>query len=352
MTKLYLAMEKELLIVDEQTEAVWSRLSGMQPVSLATDPFHPERIYCGTFGRGLWRSTDGGDTWEPVGDPGLSLKPVTGGITHPHVMAVAVSKAESRQDFGTVYAGTEPSGLFVSRDGGDTWREWRELRTLPSATSWSFPPRPHTHHVRWIAPAPEQAERIHISIEAGAVIRTLDNGHSWEDRKFGGPIDVHTLLTHHAAPQRLYAAAGDGFRNPGREYAESRDAGETWEPMSEGLEHHYLYGLAVDTVNPDLRLVSAAESPRHAHDPVDACSYIYRKEGDHPWERVDQGLPAPEGTVIPTLTAHPSQPGRFYALSNRGLCRSTDGGRSWVPVNIPWKEAYRWQHHHALLVVE
>ena len=51
---MYLAMERELLVANEQN-GWWvdTRLEGLQPVCLAADPLKPERIYCGTFRRGL-----------------------------------------------------------------------------------------------------------------------------------------------------------------------------------------------------------------------------------------------------------------------------------------------------------
>jgi len=66
------------------------------------------------------------------------------------VTAVDVGQPEQADGFGIVYAGTEPSAVFRSVDGSDSWVDLASLRALPSADTWSFPPRPHTHHVRWI----------------------------------------------------------------------------------------------------------------------------------------------------------------------------------------------------------
>jgi hypothetical protein len=68
---------------------------------------------------------------------------------------------------GAVYAGTEPSALFRSDDRGATWRELTALLELPSRLSWSFPPRPWTSHVRWIAPNPHDADLLLVGIELG-----------------------------------------------------------------------------------------------------------------------------------------------------------------------------------------
>ena len=77
---MYLAMERELLVVHQQ-QGKWqteAHLVGMQPTCVAVDPLRPERVYCGTFGRGLWRSSDAGRNWEPIGDAGATTKPWNG----------------------------------------------------------------------------------------------------------------------------------------------------------------------------------------------------------------------------------------------------------------------------------
>ncbi|WP_449354635.1 WD40/YVTN/BNR-like repeat-containing protein [Virgibacillus natechei] len=97
---------------------------------LAADPTHPGRLYGGTFDDGLWISDDSGKTREPAGK----------GIAHNWVMSVAVSPTEERNGYLVVWAGTEPSGLFRSGDGGQTWTACPRLLDLPSRSSWSFPP--------------------------------------------------------------------------------------------------------------------------------------------------------------------------------------------------------------------
>jgi len=106
------------------------------------------------------------------------------------VTAVAVGHAGQADGFGIVYAGTEPSAVFRSDTGGDSSVDLAGLRALPSADTWSFPPRPHTHHVRWIEADASVADRLFVAIEAGALVRTLDGGRTWLDRVRGGPYDT------------------------------------------------------------------------------------------------------------------------------------------------------------------
>ncbi len=245
MTRIYVATGDALAVIGRANGGWRARLAlvGKHTYCLAADPRRPERVYCGTFGQGLWRSDDAGATWQPTGP----------GIASDAVMSVAVGPD------GVVWAGTEPSMLYRSEDGGDTWTACPALGELPSAPTWSFPPRPWTHHVRWIAPDPTEAGRVFVGIELGGVMRSLDGGRTWEDRKPGSQPDAHTLATHPAAPGAVYEAAGGGF-------AETRDGGATWRGHDAGLRWRYLWGLAVDPGDPDVLVVSASPGPREAHD--------------------------------------------------------------------------------------
>lgn len=309
--------------------------------TLAADPLHPQRLYVGAYPGGMWRSDNGGETWHDCG-AGLGLR---------GVMSIMVSPWERVGAQGVVYAGTEPSAIFRSENGGEHWQALPDLTALPSAPEWSYPPRPATHHVRWLACDPTEATRLYACIENGAFLRSPDRGIHWQDRTPDGPRDTHTFATHAHAPGRLYSAAGDGFMRPGFGYAESSDRGDHWERLSEGLHHHYLWGLAVDATDPDCVLISASPGPREAHQPgPGAEAHVYRKTADNRWHEITGGLPPARGTMAHRLAAHPTQSGVFFAVCNHGLFRSEDGGLSFALVPIPWPEAYRFRHVDGLVV--
>src|SRR5258708_40282165 len=123
---------------------------------------------------------DAGRSWEPIGD--VPFTTGKGGIPFGTITAIAVSSAERLGEYGVVYVGTEPSALFRSEDGGATWKELSAFRELPSASTWSFPPKPATSHVRCITPDLHVARRVFVAVEAGALVRSLNGGAHWEDR--------------------------------------------------------------------------------------------------------------------------------------------------------------------------
>lgn len=354
MKRYFLCMEQELIIVDDHQGdyQIQYHLQGLQPICIAMDPFYPKRIYCGTFGRGLWISDDGGDSWKPAGEMGYYYQRVTENtFRSAAITAITVSSVRPKGKYSQVWIGTEPSAVFTSLDGGETWEEYEQIQHLPSKERWTFPPRPHTHHVKVIAENVNNPDHLMVAIEAGATLRSLDRGHEWLDTGPEHPFDAHVIYTHPYDPNRLYVACGDGTFRPGRGFLVSEDNGETWQADHEGLVHQYVYGLVVSPNEPETILVSAAGAPDQAHFPGRACSYLYRKQGNGIWKKVKKGLPSAKGTIISTLATDRTEPNAFYALNNRGLYYSQDRGESWKRLRITWKDTYRHQHPYALLVV-
>ncbi len=110
---------------DGQPEPV---LRGVGALCVAVDPHDPERWYVGTFDDGLFVTSDGGTTWRhPERGP-----------EEQRVLSVSVSGSHREGGVSVAYAGTEPSNLYRSEDGGRSWQLLPALRELPASRTGPF----------------------------------------------------------------------------------------------------------------------------------------------------------------------------------------------------------------------
>ena len=309
MARLYASTGDGIARLEESNGAWHVELSlhGSGAQCIAVDPADTDVVYAGLREGGVRRTGNGGRTWVDCDLPA------------PDVFSVAVSGVD-----GTVYAGTEPSALFRSEDGGQTWRELTALLDLPSRPTWSFPPRPWTSHVRWIAPSPHDADLLLVGIELGGLMRSTDGGASWQDHRPGAQPDVHSLAWHPRVEGRAYEAGGGGA-------AWSEDAGDTWQPADAGRDRHYTWAVAVEPHDPDAWYVSASTGPFAAHGRGDPQARIYAWRAGE-WRALAGGLPEPLPAMPYALVA---ADGRLFAgLADGQLWESTDRGESWQACSL------------------
>jgi hypothetical protein len=259
------------------------------------------RVLAGTRGRGAFLSLDAGATWEQADQP------------EDDIFSVAISAAD-----GALYVGAEPSRLFVSRDGGP-WTELEALQDIPSRDRWSFPPRPWTHHVRWVAPDPHHAERLLVGIELGGLMYSDDGGATFSDHRPGAKLDAHSLAWHPQAEGRAYQAAGDGA-------AWSHDGGRTWEPADAGRDLGYCWAVALDPVDPDRWYVSAASGPRAAHSGESARGRLYR------WDDSWTPLALPPDSMPYALAATDGE--LLAGMADGRILLSAEAGESWDDIGV------------------
>lgn len=170
-------------------------------------------ILCGTYS-GVYKSVNGGASWY-ASTTGMGAKNVWGMAT-----------VESAPDL--VYAGTYDSGLYRSRDFGETWEEVpldddfiRGIAIDPSDTSVVY------------------AGGYYVQNGRGGVYKSVDSGDSWTKKNSGlDNKSVWCITIDPADNSHLFTSTGDGV-------FESWDAADTWEEISDGLVHTDVRWVAV-----------------------------------------------------------------------------------------------------------
>jgi photosystem II stability/assembly factor-like uncharacterized protein len=288
-------------------------LSGQDVRCLEVSPLNPEIIYAGTQGQGVFRSTDGGQNWQPVGLPGVIVKSIAASPHQP----------------GVLYAGTKsPPLIYRSEDNGSHWEELTGFRRVRGRWWWLSPAEPpFTAYVLALAISPSDPNIVMAGVELGAVVRSDDGGQTWSNHRHGAGRDCHQLFFHPRHSSWAYQAHGEGL-------AVSRDAGQTWAQPRAGLDRRYSMNMAADASLPDT-LYAVVAPMLKAHSP-DAQAIIVRSSQGGPWQRLTTGLPAPF-KHLPLLAADPVASGHVYlAESNGTLWHSIDTGETWhrLPVNL------------------
>jgi hypothetical protein len=298
----------------------------------------------GWFGQLIQRSNDGGATWAPVGneftyegEPGTHLW--YDGTPRPWEFKRIWHLEPSPSDPDTVYAGAEDAALFRSGDGGQTWQELAALREHKSAPSWQ--PGAGGMCLHTIVLDPLAAGRIFIAISAAGVFRSDDAGKTWRPTNRGlqsqGIPDpdsevghcVHRIARHPSRPDVL-------FMQKHWDVMRSDDAGESWHEISGDLPTDFGFTIDVHSHDPETIFVVPIKSDSE-HYPPDGKLRVYRsRTGGNEWEALTNGLPQRDCYVnvlrdamaVDTL----DECGVYFGTTGGQVYGSADGGDSWAPI--------------------
>ncbi len=240
----------------------------------------PMLFYMGTTGGGVWRTQNGGTTWENISDGyfGSSIGAIEVSKSHNNVIYVGGGEVTVR---GNVSPGT---GMYKSVDGG---RSWKNVGLLNSR-----------HIVR--------------------------------------------IRIHPTNPEIVYAAVlGDLFKDTEeRGVYKTIDGGKTWKRMLFKNGRSGAVDLILDPVNPDVVYASTWNVRRTPHDfssGGEGSGLWKSNDGGETWESLSDMEGMPEGTLgIIGVTVSPANPERVWAIienDNGGVFRSDDGGKTWTKTN-------------------
>jgi photosystem II stability/assembly factor-like uncharacterized protein len=298
----------------------------------------------GWFGQVMQRSNDGGETWEPVGNR-FEYDGIPGthqwydGTPHPWKFARVWHLEPSLTDPDTVYAGVEDAALFRSIDGGQTWQELSGLRGHDSGPSWQ--PGAGGMCLHTILLDPSDSGRIFVAISAAGVFRTDDAGKSWRPVNRGLRSDgipdpaaevghcVHRIAMHRSRPDVL-------FMQKHWDVMRSDDAGESWHEVSGDLPTDFGFPIEVHAHEPDTIYVVPIKSDSE-HYPPDGKLRVYRsRTGGNEWEALTKGLPQSDCyvNVLRDAMAVDSLDscGVYFGTTGGQVYASADAGDSWAPI--------------------
>ncbi|MFZ5852706.1 MAG: WD40/YVTN/BNR-like repeat-containing protein [Actinomycetota bacterium] len=296
----------------------------------------------GWFGQVVQRSTDGGRSWAPVGNE-FRYDGVPGthqwydGTPHPWEFARVWHLEPSRTDPDTVYAGVEDAALFRTTDGGATWQELSGLRGHGSGPSWQ--PGAGGMCLHTIVLDPVDAGRMYAAISAAGVFRSDDGGATWRAVNRGlnsqGIPDpdaevghcVHRIAVHPARPEVL-------FMQKHWDVMRSDDAGESWYEVSGNLPTDFGFPIAVHAHEPDTVYVVPITSDSE-HYPPEGRLRVYRsRTGGHEWEPLTEGLPQRDcyvNVLRDAMAVDGLDPcGVYFGTTGGQVYVSADAGDSWA----------------------
>ena len=297
----------------------------------------------GWFGQVVQRSDDGGKSWEPVGnqfqyegDPGTHLW--YDGTPRPWAFTRVWHLEPSLTDPDTVYAGVEDAGLFRSDDGGQSWQELPGLREQ-QGSAWQ--PGAGGMCLHTILLHPTDPGRIHVAISAAGVFRTDDGGKAWKPVNRGlqseGIPDqdaevghcVHNVARHPSRPDVL-------FMQKHWDVMRSDDAGESWHEVSGNLPSDFGFPIGVHAHEPDTVYVVPIKSDSE-HYPPEGKLRVYRsRTGGNEWEPLTKGLPQSDCyvNVLRDAMAVDSldECGVYFGTTGGQVYASADSGDTWAPI--------------------
>jgi photosystem II stability/assembly factor-like uncharacterized protein len=309
----------------------------------------------GHLGPTIYRSTDFGKTWKESERPPAFPKVPEGekGLVLDHVFWLTPGHASQP---GVWYAGSSPQGLFRTEDGGRTWEGVAGFNTHPMRNAWSGGPgdgTPDGPKMHSINIDPRNPNHIYIGMSSGGVFESIDGGKDWKplnkgcaadfipikDPEFGH--DPHCVYLHPLMPDRLYQQNHCGI------YRMERAEG-SWIRIGNNMPKEVGdigFPIVLHPRDPDMVWVLPMDGsgvwPRTSPKGK-PCAYVTRNAGKT-WKRLDKGLPKPAWLTVKRQSMaadHHNPVGLYFGTTSGELWASRNEGEKWTCLASHLPEIY------------
>jgi hypothetical protein len=298
----------------------------------------------GWFGQVVQRSNDGGKTWNPVGNQ-FTYDGIPGthqwydGKPHPWEFKRVWHLEPSLNDPETVYAGVEDAALFRSSDGGKSWDELSGLRNHDTGPKWQ--PGAGGMCLHTVVLDPSDPRRIFVAISAAGAFRSDDAGSTWRPITRGLHSNflpdptaevghcVHRIAMHRSRPNTL-------FMQKHWDVMRSDDAGESWHEVSGNLPTDFGFCIDVHAHEPETVYVVPIKSDSEHFPPEGKLRVFRSRSGGNEWEPLTNGLPQEncyvnvlrDAMAVDSLDSC----GIYFGTTGGQVYGSADGGDTWAPI--------------------
>jgi photosystem II stability/assembly factor-like uncharacterized protein len=279
------------------------------------------------YGPTVQRSTDGGKMWRRSKQIGL---PEESGLTLNATWHIEPGRPEEPQ---TLYLGADPGVLFRSDDGGETWAVNRGILEHPTRERWLPGAGGMSCHSIQLDPGDRQ--RMYVGITSAGVFRSDDGGETWIAANTNVAADFladpyaevgqcpHKLLLHPARPERLWQQNHFGVYR-------SDDSGDSWVRRDgNGLPSGFGFPLMLDPSDPDKAFVIPEKGPEYHYSPGGRLGVYRTRDSGETWELMADGLPEQAWAAVLREGSASDAESLYFGTQSGSLFALTHGER-WV----------------------
>jgi photosystem II stability/assembly factor-like uncharacterized protein len=287
----------------------------------------------GVDGPALSPAVLGDLTWRNIGPA----------ITSGRVVDIAVPGGPSNASVSTFYIASASGGLWKTTNGGTTFEPIFDRESTISIGAVAV--APSNPDIVWVGTG--EANNQRSSSWGDGIYKSVNGGKTWTEMGLKASQHIGRIIVHPANADIVYVAALGPLWGSGRERGlfKTTDGGKTWTNTKFISEHTGFVDVAMDPTNPEVLYAAAYQRERRAYSFLGGGpeSGIYKTtDGGATWRKLTEGLPKGDVGRI-GLSVSRSHPETAYALvqaSDGGVYRSDDFGESWRRTNnadvTPW----------------